>query len=266
MTETGRCKTRKRAEFTLVLNLNMKESYIYKKEIQEAYGKHPYSEKYDTNPARFADSMMKIFKKSGILDLMEEEKISVLASSVSTGRKDWEFLQKLDNHLGKLEKLHRPSVTLTDFALKEKNGEMGSIIKRPEQEYKNLDARIVACDSYHLPFKENEFNVLYERLGALWHAAEEDINRDADGKLVKTLLKEYKRVVKPGGKIIVDWASLISPYYSTAEKIHEAVHENVKSFLKKSGFKTEIIGKKIFFGEAEMFIVLTNPDKKSEEE
>jgi SAM-dependent methyltransferase len=236
----------------------MKESYDYKKSWQENYREHPWAEKgqgSETKIGEFASSMMEAFKRSGILDLVKKQEVSMLVSSVSTGEKDWEFLKQLDGHLGKLKKFHRPSVVLTDFTLTEE--EKKSIIKKPEKEYENLDARIVACDSYHLPFKENEFQVLYERLGALWHAAEEDDKRHGEGALVQNILKEYKRVVEPGGKIIFDCASHVVSPLPTTVMIRQAVKRNVEGFLKELGFETKVVGKD------EMFLVLTNPDSKS---
>jgi len=240
----------------------MKEDYNYKKSWQEHYAKVPYtkaemSERRDISAKEFANLMMENFQASGIFDLIKKEKVSMLASSVNTGERDWKFLQQLDDYLGELKKLHRPSVTLTDFALTEKEGK--SIIQKPEKKYKNLDARIVACDSYHLPFKENEFNVLYERLGALWHAADEDMQQHGEGTLVRNLLEEYKRVVKPGGKIIFDWVSghrVMPP--ATAQMIRRAAKEEVKKFLTNLGFEFEITGTT----EDEMSIILTNPRKR----
>lgn len=242
----------------------MKESYNYKKSWQEHYANVPYtkaemSEGRDISAKEFANLMMENFKTSGTLDLIKNERVSMLASSVNTGERDRELLQQLDGYLGKLKEFHVPSVTLTDFALTEEEGK--SIIRKPEKKYKNLDARIVACDSYHLPFKDDEFQVLYERLGALWHAADEDMQQYGEGALVRNLLEEYKRVVKPGGKIIFDWVSghrVMPP--ATAQMIRRAVKEDVKKFLTELGFKFEITGTT----EDEMFIILTNPDKKAE--
>ena len=240
----------------------MKEDYNYKKSWQEHYAKVPYtkeemSERRDISAKEFANLMMENFQTSGTLDLIKKEKVSMLASSVNTGERDREVLQQLDGYLGELNKFHRPSVTLTDFALTEEDGK--SIIQKPEKKYKNLDARIVACDSYHLPFRENEFQILYERLGALWHAADEDMQKHGEGALVRNLLEEYKRVVKPGGKIIFDWVSghrVMPP--ATAQMIRRAVKEEVKKFLTNLEFEFEITGTT----EDEMSIILTNPDKK----
>jgi len=245
----------------------MKESYNYKKTWQEHYAKHQYtktemSERSDISAENFASLMMENFKTSGILDLMTKEKVAMLASSVNTGERDWEVLRQMDDYLGKQKKFHRPFVTLTDFALTEE--EEKSIIQKPEKNFKNLDAQVVACDSYHLPFKDNEFNVLYERLGALWHAADEDMQQNGEGALVRNLLEEYKRVVKPGGKIILDWVSgrrVMPP--ATAQMIRRAAKEEAKKFFTNLGFEFEIVGIDKD-GIDEMFIVLTNPDKKPE--
>lgn len=241
----------------------MKESYDYKKKWQDHYGKEPYTkramvEKSDISAKEFANLMMKNFRLSGILDLMAKEKVAMLASSVNTGDRDLEFLRQLNGYLGEQKKFHRPSVTLTDFALTEE--EEKSIIQRPEEKFKNLDTQVVACDSYHLPFKDNEFNVIYERIGALWHAADEDMQKNGEGALVQNLLEEYKRVIKPGGKIIFDWDSktrVMPP--ATGQMIRRAAKEGVSKFLTSLGF--ELGGGT---DKDEIFIVLTNPDKKPE--
>lgn len=223
----------------------------YKKEWQEYYGEYPYTEtdeKQDLSPEEFAKSMMEVFKASGVLNLIEKEKISILASSVSAGKKDWEFLKHLDDYLDKLKTFQRPSIVLTDFALTK---ERKSVIKKPGQTYKNLDFHVTACDSYNLPFRENEFQVLYERLGALYHAADEDITKKTEGKFTQEILEEYKRVVAPDGQIIIDWINSRVPV-STAEEINKATKQDVEIFFKNLGFKVE------FAGKNEGFIILTN--------
>jgi len=223
----------------------------YKKEWQEYYGEYPYTEtdeRQDLSPEEFAKSMMEIFKTSGVLNLIEKEKISILASSVSTGKKDWKFLKNLDEYLGTLKTFQRPSIVLTDFALTK---ERKSVIKKPEQIYKNLDFHISTCDSYNLPFRENEFHVLYERLGALYHAADEDKIQETGGKLTRGMVNEYKRIIVPNGKIIIDWINSKVPV-STAEEVERAAKEDVEIFFKNLGFKVE------FAGENEGFIILTN--------
>ena len=80
----------------------MKEDYCYKKKWQEQYGKYPHGEKterFDVSPEEFANSMMENFKTSGILDLMKKKEVSMLVSSVGTGKKDWELLRQLDSYL-----------------------------------------------------------------------------------------------------------------------------------------------------------------------
>ena len=150
-------------------------------------------------------------------------------------------------------------MTLTDYALTDAptEEEKKSIIKKPEQGYENLDTQVVACDSYDLPFRENEFQVLYERLGALWHAAHEDLARSGEGALVQNMLEEYKRVVKPGGKIIFDCADRVVSPPPTVKVISMTINKDIRSFFEKVGFEVEVVGKD------EKFVILTNSDSKS---
>ncbi|QQG45732.1 MAG: hypothetical protein HYW89_02430 [Candidatus Sungiibacteriota bacterium] len=175
--------------------------------------------------------MLRVFESAGVLDMIQKEKISILASSVSTGKKDWAFLKNLDEAIGALKKSHNPEIFLTDFALTK---DRKSVVQKPQDEYKNLNFHIVASDAYHLPFKSAFFKVLYERLGALYHAADEDITKKTGGKLTREMVEEYKRVIAPGGKIIIDWINSRVPV-STAEEITDATKEDIEKFFWRHG-------------------------------
>lgn len=235
-----------------VLHKHMKEGY--KEEWQKYYGESPYTEtdeQHDLSPDKFAEEMLGVFESAGILDNIGEEKIAILASSVSTGKKDWAFLEKLDIAIGALTNHHEPEVFLTDFAI---TPEGKSVIQKPQEtDYRNLNFHIVASDAYHLPFRDSFFRVLYERLGALYHAADEDIERKTGGTLTQKMLEEYKRVLDSKGRIIIDWINSKLPV-STAQEISRAAKEDIEKFFEEAGFKVE------FAGENEGFIILTKKE------
>ena len=230
----------------------------YKQALQKDYGDVTFSEAsaaIDLPPKKFAEEMMACFEAAGILKAIEEREISILASSVSRGDKDWAFLRKLDQAIGALKTHHKPKAFLTDFALKSED--KTPIIEKPRRGYENLDINIAPSDSGSLPFRKSTLTVLYERLGALWHAALQDSFDNNSGVLTRKILEEYKRVVAPGGKIIFDSTNSrvdISTYKNISRVVQDG---DANKFFSDMGFKVE------FTGNKDGFVILTCPDEKT---
>ena len=58
----------------------------------------------------------------------------------------------------------------------------------------------IRWDAYNLPVPDSSADVIFDRKGALWHIAHN--YRDTQ-KLIETF-KEYHRILKPGGSLVVD--------------------------------------------------------------
>jgi len=76
-------------------------------------------------------------------------------------------------------------------------------------------------NAFYLPIRDNTVDVIFDRLGALWHAVDYDITHHNDhDKLTHFILGEYYRVLKPGGALILDGDSQFdSIVYSTIYKL-----------------------------------------------
>lgn len=71
-------------------------------------------------------------------------------------------------------------------------------------EVENANSLSIASDAYRLPLQDDSVNVLWDRLGAMWHALNNDIPKHEYEKSLIPLLEEYKRILKSGGCIVVD--------------------------------------------------------------
>jgi SAM-dependent methyltransferase len=175
-------------------------------------------------------------------------------------------MRALDEHLGTLEHLHRPEVILTDFAYEDPGpGKVGTpAIKMPEEPLENINLKAVTCDMFHVPLETNSVDVLYENLGALWHASDLDRrvmrSKSHVGEYTQRIIDEYKRIVAPGGKIIIDMSEQKEGIFytgipSTAEEVSGHCDEKgIKHYFETLGFETEVVG-----GDDGRYLLLTNP-------
>ncbi len=73
---------------------------------------------------------------------------------------------------------------------------------------------------FHLPFDDNSFDGIYN-LGVMEHFTEEEI---------QTILKEFYRVLKPKGKIVLFWP----PVNGVTVKVLDSAHFILNNILKKN--------------------------------
>jgi SAM-dependent methyltransferase len=226
-------------------NRPMKEDY--RKDWQQYYADNPYTvtdKEMDSNAKEYAEAMEAVFDELGITDLMNDKSLTLVASSVSTGEKDIEFLQKLNQSLSSDAPQSR--VIMTDYAVADGT----PIIEQPQAELTHLAVQSIVSDSYHMPLADEAVDVLYERLGALYHCADEDIEKGHQGKLVADMLAEYKRILKPKGRIIIDWANSKVPV-STALEMEKAADGALDNYLSNQGYEVQ------YAGDKEGYIILT---------
>lgn len=61
----------------------------------------------------------------------------------------------------------------------------------------------ISADARHIPLQDGSVDVVWDRLGALWHVQSSRIV-DPDLGSVGSLLSEYSRVLRPGGNVVID--------------------------------------------------------------
>jgi len=92
-------------------------------------------------------------------------------------------------------------------------------------------------DAYTLPFKDDQFNLILDKKGAIWQLAyklyKSDVYNQEDGKkLLVTLLDEYFRVLKDDGLVVID--SMESLYVPGKEdqKVKRQQEDSTLTYLK----------------------------------
>lgn len=60
------------------------------------------------------------------------------------------------------------------------------------------------ADARNLPFGNETVDLIYDNLGAMWYEAFRDVSAPLQTSRVISLFKEYDRVLKPNGKLVID--------------------------------------------------------------
>jgi len=207
------------------------------------YGKQPYDietePRQDTTKESFAATMLNVFESSGLLTKMKDKQLEILASSVGSGSKDRELLKQLDKRIKQKGGVTQ-NITLSDFA---RTQSWESAIEKPESELENIDVDTVVADSRDLPFPDDSLDAIYERLGALYHAADIDASPAANQQTsTAKILGQYLRALKQDGVLIFDWFNENTDI-STADAIKEALHiEGLENFFKKYNCEVSLAG------------------------
>lgn len=94
----------------------------------------------------------------------------------------------------------------TEFFLQRKLGDGYIVIAGDLADVKRFDTKTIRplrADASFLPFSKNVIHVIYDGLGALWYEALED-EKIGTTKFVDALFKEYYRILREGGMVIID--------------------------------------------------------------
>jgi len=213
----------------------------------------------------YVRTVMEEFEQNGILKLMERRPVKIIMSSVGVGEREPAFVKALDEMLGRNNgKVHKPTIFFTDFATREGEGNKPpkSIMRWPKPLPKNVDLKLVAGDMARIPLPDNSVDVLCERLGGLWHAAEVD-QRYSRGKkkesCTRAMLAEYQRVIRPGGIILLDSRTSDSPRVPpTLAKIRSLTNGAPQELLEEFGFGVRCAEGKP--PQTESFATFTKPE------
>jgi len=233
------------------------------------YGENPFGKDIpEWELKKYTAAVMDVFEREGIIERMRQEKVRIVASSVSVGNRDTAVMRILNKRLGELDEFQRPEIIFTDYATrrtakKEKENKPKSIMQWPKEPLENIDLKLIACNMFHIPLPNNSVDVLYERLGALWHAANAD-KLEGSGKgnqsYTKAVLKEYKRIIRPGGKLIFDLRTSRSNVPPTLTAVTRAIGkpgELAEAIFRELGFEFEVAPRRQ--RGTECFAILTLP-------
>jgi ubiquinone/menaquinone biosynthesis C-methylase UbiE len=121
---------------------------------------------------------------------MQKESLEVFFSSASEGDIPANLVKILEN-----DGILKQRFVVGDYAV----GEKGiPTVKKVADQMGDIEYVPMVADSYKLPFANEALDVIHERMGALFHGVESGLGE------VQTLIKEYARVMKRGGVLILD--------------------------------------------------------------
>jgi hypothetical protein len=130
------------------------------------------------------------------------------------------------------------------------------------KQYPNVEVLRLSADAMHIPLENGSVNVIWDRLGALWHEIENAgvTSSPYVKEVVESLLNEYKRVLKEDGVVVIDAADTITgaPYstYTLTRGVTYAKKEVIpKMDLADFGWNVS------FAGDGENKIAILKPVK-----
>jgi len=204
-----------------------------------------------------------------------------------------EFARHLDNAISKLpknsRKLNKPPLFIAaDVFGERKLGFVDRILLKlgaqnrrgrfvpgfSRRRFTGKDLRYVkfgkiSADAAHIPLLNDTVDVVWDRLGALWHAQDSRIYQTKDGErtmrfydpgddLVKRILGEYERVLKPGGCVVVD-AYKLSAFLGTPNSTFDMLNIfSIRVNLRELGWDVSN-----FIGEGNSRLAVLKPIQKS---
>lgn len=214
----------------------------------DAY-KNPFDRAYqhfDTPPKGYSAGLLHAYEMAGMVSRMKRgEALTILATSTAAGVRDAQFCKDLEAVLTQYGTRSVSTVILSDFT----TNDHGTIIEQPQQ-YPHLRVSRMVADDRMIPLGDASVDVVQQRLGSLYHAAEDD---RADARMrgdvpdlqgVKAILAEFLRVLKVGGVLVFDaWADK-QRVQSTVDMMHtdrrESYEDTVGSLCADIGVPVEV--------------------------
>ena len=117
---------------------------------------------------------------------------------------------------------------------------------------KNVDCLSVASDAYEIPLRDNSVDLIWDRLGAVWHTIYAESLFAEPEKDIIVLLDSYRRVLKDAGSIVIDAYEIQpkgAPSISSYALLKLLLDHHGSDLLK--GWDLELIGE----GESRMAVL-----------
>jgi hypothetical protein len=75
---------------------------------------------------------------------------------------------------------------------------------KTDKEYSNVDLLTFSADAQKIPLTDETVNTVWDRLGALWFTLSARKYSKAGDEAFVSLLREYKRILKQNGALVID--------------------------------------------------------------
>ncbi|MCX6812219.1 MAG: methyltransferase domain-containing protein [Candidatus Berkelbacteria bacterium] len=217
---------------------------------QEYYGESPYSDTengIETSIEDTVSDVILVLLSSGIVERMKNESLVFIMSSVSRGEKAVGVAEKIDEILDAEENPPSQTIIATDFALKTVGDTKNAVVENSKIELKHVSYFAIACDSRNMPVADGSADIIHERMGALFHISE------VGGNQIERIIREYKRILKKDGKIIIDFGHK-NPRIpsSTVKEIEKATEVEYQEYFRSLGFDCDVVS-----GRVESYVILT---------
>lgn len=151
----------------------------------------------ESNPT-LPNDYFALLVQEGIIPREEElGGFTFLSPSANTGRYEYEMAKALDASLA-----HQPTPQ-PRFIASEIVGNLLDSSQKDPLSYVAFETRTE--DARELSLPPRSVDVIWDRLGAVWHLQRQRIDKEESStKEVVRLLERYKNLLKPGGRVILD--------------------------------------------------------------
>ncbi len=220
----------------------------------------------------YARSFLDSIKEHGVLP-EDMSGFVFMSVSANSGGKESALAKLVDDSLGSKQLEHKPLFIAADvfgtWTDKDNFVPGFDTKKQSKHEYKNIAFQFLSSDAHNIPLAKESVDIIFDRLGAVWYAIQENVNLRRNKKIaswqredaqeaVAELLKGYWEKLKDEGKIILDastqWDG--TEMLSTAMFL-EKIYDNLFQDLTALQFRSEYIGE----GDDRLLVLHKNKQK-----
>jgi SAM-dependent methyltransferase len=173
-----------------------------------------------------------VFRKTGVLpERLGLDGFVFYSPSANQGSIELSVARRLDEEVSGLNLRKKPKVIMADFfgLRKRATYKVGEnpvevmdffpTFSRSTTNLENVVVERASAEAGNIPLESGSVDIIWDRLGALYHLIDDCRKSETDLKTeVSRLLAEYKRVLRPGGRLVVDASKDIyqAPYSTFA--------------------------------------------------
>lgn len=178
------------------------------KEIQKIYGEGGVNENWDKfsleRDPKFAEKFFSLMQENHIFP-EEFGGFVFLSPSANKASREIMLAEFLDSAI-RVSVGQKPLFIAADmFGKVDQRGFRPGFDTKKAPHFKNVSFQFISSEAENEPIGKESVNVVFDHLGALWYtAAQKGLQPDILRHDIEIVFREYARILKPGGAVIVD--------------------------------------------------------------